>query len=79
MAPRSHAMLQAHASIHTCARFLGCRCLVGCPPAPLSLSPCCPPPATCREEVAVAWAHHTNLGDFTTAALMWLERCGQGE
>jgi hypothetical protein len=31
-----------------------------------------------REEVAVAWAHHINLGDYTTAALMWLERCGMG-
>ncbi|KAI3439089.1 hypothetical protein D9Q98_001499 [Chlorella vulgaris] len=32
-----------------------------------------------REEVAVAWAHHINLGDYTTAALMWLERCGKAD
>lgn len=33
----------------------------------------------CREEIGVAWAAHTNLGDYTTAALVWLERCGRGE
>ena len=26
----------------------------------------------------MAWAHHTNLGDYTTASLAWLERCGKG-
>lgn len=32
-----------------------------------------------REEIAVAYAEHTNLGDYTTAALIWLEQCGRGE
>jgi hypothetical protein len=27
----------------------------------------------------VAWAEHTNLGDYTTAVLMWLEGGGKGE
>ena len=30
-----------------------------------------------REEIAVAWASHTNLGDYTAAALEWLEHCGR--
>ncbi|KAI3439090.1 hypothetical protein D9Q98_001500 [Chlorella vulgaris] len=32
-----------------------------------------------QEEVAVAWAEHTNLGDYTTAVLMWLEGGGKGD
>ena len=32
-----------------------------------------------REEIGVAWGQHNNLGDYTTAALAWLERCGQRE
>ncbi|EFN51328.1 hypothetical protein CHLNCDRAFT_55184 [Chlorella variabilis] len=31
------------------------------------------------EELGVAWAEHTNLGDYTAATLVWLERCGTGE
>ncbi|PSC73469.1 cytokinin riboside 5 -monophosphate phosphoribohydrolase LOG3-like [Micractinium conductrix] len=30
-----------------------------------------------KEEIAVAWASHTNLGDYTAAALEWLEHCGR--
>ncbi|KAL4434491.1 hypothetical protein ABPG75_000932 [Micractinium tetrahymenae] len=30
-----------------------------------------------KEEIAVAYAEHTNLGDYTTAALIWLEQCGR--
>lgn len=30
-----------------------------------------------KEEIAVAYAEHTNLGDYATAALIWLEQCGR--
>jgi hypothetical protein len=62
-------------------------CAEAPPPShPLRLCPACVPcpcvyvcPLDCREEMSVAWAEHTNLGDYTTAALIWLENCGKGE
>ncbi len=32
-----------------------------------------------RELIGLAWGRHANDGDYTTAALIWLERCGRGE
>lgn len=43
----------------------------------LPCRPACLP--HCREEIGLAWGRHANDGDYTTAALVWLERCGKGE
>ena len=48
-------------------------------PGRIQLNAVHPLPCHRREEIGLAWGRHANDGDYTTAALIWLERCGRGE